>query len=415
MRQLRILVAPSGFNKSLESEKVADCIEEGIRRVFPEKSAIVHKAPLYDGGDNLTQALSSFNDSKIRDFNINSPFYYPIPSHLVFIDGGNTAVLDVAAAAGPQFIVENCPDSTATTSYGIGELIAAAVEAGCTKIIVDCGDSAALDGGAGMLQALGARLLDANGEDIITIGGAPELSRLVAIDLSNIHSRLRKKEICIEAVYDTENVLCGDNGVAFDDNILTRASFEQVEDLSLALERFANLADEILRVDVGNKPGSGISGGLGTGLMLLGARFRSRHDVADEYFDFETLFDKPWDLVITGAGLFSSQSSKANMSRKLSKLAQKHGVHAIAVVETIAGERAADIYEEGVSSLMATHGGPAFLQEKTDELIKDAAQRAMRMVQIGISLNQGQIEPQVKGVESAITHLDLSQTDLTQA
>ncbi|OTA94120.1 hypothetical protein M434DRAFT_71982 [Hypoxylon sp. CO27-5] len=405
MRQLQILVAPSGFNNSLESDEVADCIEEGIRRVFPEKSAFIHKAPLYEGGNNFSRALLSFNDAKIHYFDVNSPFYYPTPAYLAFINGGSTAVVDVAAAIGPQFFVD-CPDPTATTSYGIGELLVAALEAGCTKIIIDCGESAALDGGAGMLQALGARLIDANGKDIITIGGAPELARLVVINLNNIHPRLRK-EICIEAVYGTRSVLCGHNGVAFDDHVLTRASLKQVEDLSLALEEFADVAGQILRVNVGNEPGSGISGGLGTGLMLLGAQFRSRRSAADEYFDFETLFDKPWDFVITGTRIFSSEISKANMPRKVVKLAQKHGVPAIVVAETIAEERTADIYKEGVSSFMTTYGGPAFPQGKTNELIKDAVQRAMRMVQIGISSSQDQIEPQVKGIESAITKLEL--------
>ncbi|OTA68404.1 glycerate kinase [Hypoxylon sp. EC38] len=410
MRQLQILVAPSGFNNSLESDEVAGCIEEGIRRVFPEKSAFIHKAPLYEGGNNFSRALLSFNDAKIHDFDVNSPFYYPTPAYLAFINGGSTAVVDVAAAIGPQFFVD-CPDPTATTSYGIGELLVAALEAGCTKIIVDCGESAALDGGAGMLQALDAKLLDENGEEIITIGGAPELSRLVTIDLSDIHPRLRKEgsreEICIEAVYSTRRVLCGHNGVAFDDHVLTRASYKQIQNLSSALDRFADVVDEYLRVDVGNKPGSGVSGGLGTGLMLLGAQFRSRRSAADEYFDFETLFNKPWDFVITGARLFSSQFSKANLSRKVVKQAQKHGVPAIVVVETLAEEKTTDIYKEGVSSFMTTYGGPAFPQGKTDELIKDAVRRAMRMVQIGISSSQDQIEPQLKGIESAITKLEL--------
>ncbi|KAI0839256.1 glycerate kinase [Hypoxylon sp. FL0890] len=407
MRQLHILVAPSGFNDNLEAKQVAECIQEGIRRVFPEDSVLIHKAPLYDGGSNFSKALLSFYDAETRNLNINSPFYYSIPSSLGFIDGGKTAILDVAAAAGPQFIMESCPDPTRSTSYGIGELLVAALNAGCTKVIFDCGDSAAIDGGAGMLQAVGARLLDANNEDIMTIGGAPELSRLVTIDMDDIHPRLRKQEVCIEAVYETEKVLCGYDGVAFADGLVRRAPFEQVECLSLALDRFADVVDNILREDVGNKPGSGVSGGLGTGLMLLGAQFQSRHTAADEYFDLEALFKKQWDLVITGAGLFSSQFAKANMSRKVAKVARKHGVHAIAVVGTVGSERTADLYDEGVSSFMATSGAPGFLEGKADWLIKDAVERTMRMVQVGMTLSQNQTEPQALGIESGISDLDL--------
>ncbi|KAI1415042.1 glycerate kinase [Hypoxylon sp. FL1857] len=397
MRQLRILVAPSPFDNKLRPEKIADCIEEGIRRVLPEKSAFIHKVPLYNGGDHFSQTLLSFYGGEIRNISINSPFYSPIQSHLGFIDGGNTAVLDVAAAAGRQFIVEGLPDPTATTSYGIGELFTAALDSGCKKIIFDCNDSIAVDGGAGMLQALGARLLDAYCRDIVTIGGGSELSRLEAIDMSHIHPRLHDQDIRIEVLYYTDIELCGYAGVA---ERVGRASFEQTARLESALEQYARVARKILREDVGHKPGSGVCGGLGTALMLLGAQFRSRFNSGHEYFDLETLFDKQWDLVITGVGLSPSQFP--SMARKLAKLARrKHGMHVIAVVGTIEHERTADLDDEEVSSYMAIPGSP------TDELIRDAAKGAMRMVQIGISLNQGETESQVPGIKPWTAQLDV--------
>ncbi|KAI1138095.1 glycerate kinase [Hypoxylon sp. FL0543] len=411
MRQLRILVAPTGFSPDFKSERVAKAIEQGIREVLPEEAAMIYSVPLYDGEDFFTQPLSSAFNPEIRVLDINSPFFYPIAANLGFIDGGATAVIDVAAAAGPQFISEGVPDPTASTSYGIGELLRLTLDAGCTKVIVDCGDSAALDGGAGMLQALGARLLDANNGDIITIGGAPELSRLATIDMSGIHPRLRKQEVRIEAVCDGENVLCGHDGVAFSDGIARRAPFSQVAPLSLALERYANVVGDILGVNIGNKPWSGVSGGLGTGLMLLGAEFLPRYDAAAEYFHIDTLFIRQWDLVITAAGKWGYHRARANRSRKVVKLAREQGVHVISVWGNIPGVRTTDLYEEGLHEFVAIAEHPASIEERIEDLIEQAAETSVRMVQIGVLLNQAHTGPRPQGTESII-HIDALTSDL---
>lgn len=190
---LRILIAPSGFKESLGPEHVADAIEAGCRKVLDEKSVIIRKLPLHDGGEGFARALVAAHGGTIVDETVTGPIGLPVPSHLGFIRNDNkTAVLDMAAAAGLRLVPKSSRDPTVTTTYGVGELIRKALDAGCTKIIIGCGDSGTSDGGAGMLQALGVRLLDAEGMELPKADGGRALSRLDRICWCGVHPRLRK-------------------------------------------------------------------------------------------------------------------------------------------------------------------------------------------------------------------------------
>ena len=190
---LRILIAPSGFKESLGPEEVADCIEEGLRRVVAPEQAYLRKVPLHDGGEGFCRALVSAQGGGIRQKTVTGPIGKPVDSHFGLMGEDNkTAVLDMAAAAGLRLVPKDCRDPTITTTYGVGELMAAALDEGCNRIIIGCGDSGTSDGGAGMLQALGARLLDDEGKEIPVALGGSSLSRLASISLDQIHPRLRE-------------------------------------------------------------------------------------------------------------------------------------------------------------------------------------------------------------------------------
>jgi glycerate kinase len=192
---LRILIAPSGFKESLGPERVADAIEEGVRSVMNASSIIVRKLPLHDGGEGFARALVAAHDGVIVDVPVMGPIGTSVKSHLGFIgEDRTTAVLDMAAAAGLRLVPRDARDPTITTTYGVGELIRKALDAGCTKIVIGCGDSGTSDGGAGMLQALGVRLLDADGEELPKAGGGQSLSRLANVCWCSIHPRLRKDD-----------------------------------------------------------------------------------------------------------------------------------------------------------------------------------------------------------------------------
>lgn len=189
---LRILVAPSGFKESLGPEQVADGIEAGVRKVLDNKSVVLRKLPLHDGGEGFARALVAVHGGEMMEKWVTGPTGLPVHSHLGFIgEDRKTAVLDMAAAAGLRLVPRDARDPTTTTTYGVGELIGAALDAGSKKIIVGCGDSGTSDGGAGMLQALGVRLLDEHGVELPRAAGGCSLLRLNKICWEGVHPRLR--------------------------------------------------------------------------------------------------------------------------------------------------------------------------------------------------------------------------------
>lgn len=209
-RPMKILVSPSGFKESLEPDVAADCIESGILRVLP--NAIVRKVPLVDGGEGFTKGLVTATEGELRHVQVMGPVRQNIESHFGILGGTNTAVIEMAAAAGLRLVPWDSRDPGTTTTYGVGELIKAALDAGVDKIIIGCGDSGTSDGGAGMIQALGGRLLDIHGAQLPQAGGGNDLSQLRTIDVSQLDKRVHNVEI--EVACNWQNVLCGPQGVA---------------------------------------------------------------------------------------------------------------------------------------------------------------------------------------------------------
>ena len=181
-----VLVAPSGFKESMGAEEAAQAIAAGVRKAMP--TARIHRAPMVDGGEGFTKAIVEATGGRLRQITVTGPVGKPVESFFGFMGGreSRTAVLEMAAAAGLSLVPRDLRDPTQTTSIGVGELIRAALEAGATRILIGCGDSGINDGGAGMAQALGAHLLDAEGNEIGHGGG--ELSRLAKIDASGLES-----------------------------------------------------------------------------------------------------------------------------------------------------------------------------------------------------------------------------------
>ncbi|KAF2182886.1 glycerate kinase [Zopfia rhizophila CBS 207.26] len=396
-RPLQILVAPSGFKESLGPEQVADCIEEGLRRVVDYENAIIRKLPLHDGGEGFSRALVFAHGGQIKELSVTGPVGKQVESYFGLIgEDRKTAVLDMAAAAGLRLVPKDSRDPTVTTTYGVGELIKGALDEGCTKIILGCGDSGTSDGGAGMLQALGVRLLDTDGEELPRADGGRSLSRLSKLCWRGIHQRLRKdaaEKVQIEAVCNIKNVLCGPKGVARVYGPQKGATPEQVELLSAALERLAAVAKNDLKREISLAPGSGASGGLGAGLMLLGARLRARSIAINEHFEFDRVFDSHWDFVITAEGSLDSQSTQGKMTTEIARRARRHGAQVVALAGTI-GDGADVCYNAGIKAFTSILRGPSSLEEaiaETERLVKDGAEKVMRMILVGLALGRRQI------------------------
>lgn len=388
-RPLRILVAPSGFKEAIGPEAVADCIEAGLRQVYNPEEAVIQKLPLHDGGEGFCQALVFARRGQIQNLTVTGPTGSPVESHFGLVEHGETAVLDMAAAAGLRLVPKSLRDPTITTTYGVGELIRAALDRGCRRIIIGCGDSGTSDGGAGMLQALGAQLTQADGTLIPEATGGAALANLDIIDLQGLHPRL--KDVEIQAVCNIKNVLCGDQGVARVYGPQKGATKEQVEVLSLALERLATAARPILEEDISGEPGSGASGGLGAGIMLLGGKLRARNEAINEYFNINNILDQHWDFVFTAEGSLDFQSSKGKMTVEIARRARQTGAQVVALAGTI-GDGADTVYDEGIEAFTSILNGPLSLEEaikETEKLLKDAAETTMRMIQMGMTLREG--------------------------
>ncbi|ENI06622.1 hypothetical protein COCC4DRAFT_192551 [Bipolaris maydis ATCC 48331] len=392
---LRVLIAPSGFKESLGPEQVADAIEAGITKVLDKGSVILRKLPLHDGGEGFAKALVATHDGSIVEESVLGPVGEPVESHIGFIGANKeTAVLDMAAAAGLRLVPKHLRNPTVTTTFGVGQLMKIALDAGCTKIVIGCGDSGTSDGGAGMLQALGVRLIDVDGDDLPMAGGGQSLSRLASLDWRGIHPRLREdcpEKVQIEAVCNIKNVLCGPKGVARVYGPQKGATPAQVDLLAAVLEQLALVAHTKLGKDISHSPGSGASGGLGAALMLLGAQLRARGEAINEYFEIDRVLDQQWDFVITAEGSLDFQSPNGKMTTEIARRARRNGAQVVALAGTI-GEGADGCYSAGIKAFTSILRGPLSLDEaivQTEALVKDGAEKVMRMILVGLALGRG--------------------------
>ena len=381
---LNILIAPSGFKESLSVLEVTEAIAEGVRAVLPD--ARILKAPLVDGGEGFTEALVQATGGSLHPVTATGPVGQPVEAQIGFLGGApvRTAVLEMAVAAGLRLVPRDQRNPCLTTSRGVGELILAALEGGAERILLGCGDSGINDGGAGMAQALGVRLLDTDDREI-GAGGA-ELARLRRIDLSGIDPRLAQAPI--DAAVNWHNALLGPRGVARVFAPQKGATPEQVILLEAALENYAAVIQRDLAIAVAAQAGSGASGGLGAGLhALLGARLHPRYDIVMRYLNLDKLMAQA-DLVLTAEGSLDEQTPYGKIPAEVARRAKQHRLPVIALAGTL-GKGAALNLQHGIDAYASIMQRPCSLEEaiaKADRLLVKATEEMIRMVQVGYLL-----------------------------
>jgi glycerate kinase len=381
---LTFLVAPSGFKESLSVTQVTDAISEGIRRAIP--GARILKAPMVDGGEGTVEALVDATGGRLHRLRVTGPAGSPVDSFFGFLggQGPRTAVIEMAAAAGLRLVPRDRRDPTLTTSRGVGELILAALDRGAQRILMGCGDSGINDGGAGMLQALGARLIDAAGEEIGQ-GGA-ELTRLARIGRSGLDPRLATVEI--DAAVNIHNILLGERGVARVFGPQKGATPDQVVQLERAMETYAACIKAETGAVIGHAPGSGASGGLGAALMgVLGARLHPRYDIVMRYLAFDALLADA-DVVVTAEGSLDGQTPFGKIPAEVGRRAKALGLPVIALAGSI-GKGCADNFAHGIDAFVSIIKKPCTLEEaiaQADKLLVRAAEDATRMIAVGLRL-----------------------------
>ncbi len=384
MPRLRVVVAPSGFKESLSAEEVAAALAAGIRAACPE--AEVAELPLVDGGEGFTETLVRTTAGELHTATVTGPVGDPVDARFGILggDGPRTGVLEMAAAAGLRLVPRDKRDPLTTTTYGVGELIAAVLDQGIERLLVGCGDSGTNDGGVGMAQALGVRLQEADGTPIGRGGAA--LLALDRIDLSARDARLAG--VGIDVACNVHNLLCGPNGVARVFGPQKGASPETVDHLERALDRYAEVVERDLGLDVREVPGGGASGGLGAGLMaLLGATLHPRYDVVMRYLDLDGALATA-DLVVTAEGGIDFQTPRGKVPAEVARRAKQRGLPVIALAGTV-GKDAAINLDHGIDAFLSVVDAPMTLEDavaRAPELVAACAENVMRLVLIGRNL-----------------------------
>jgi len=372
---MKILVAPDSFKSSLFASQVAVAMEEGIRAVLPQVQ--VTRLPLSDGGEGLVDALVSASGGEFVTEEVTDPLGRPVSSYWGLMGDKKTAVIEMAAASGLPLLDENERNPMVTTTYGTGQLIKAALDRGCRKLIIGIGGSATNDGGGGMAQALGASLVDEEGRELPFGGGY--LHKLRKIDLSGMDSRLKNTRIRVAC--DVNNPLTGSRGASSVYGPQKGATPDMVEKLDRALKYYAQVIYRDLGIDVENVPGSGAAGGLGAGLMaFLNGELTPGIELVMEAVGLEKEL-KNCSLILTGEGELDAQSIYGKVPVGVARAAKKENVPVVVLAGSVA-EDLGIMHREGITACFSIINKPMTLEdamEKTADLVKTAAEEVIRL------------------------------------
>ncbi|MFH6564755.1 glycerate kinase [Pseudomonas kulmbachensis] len=375
---MKIVIAPDSFKDSLSAEKVADAIAAGLAEVLPH--ALLVKCPMADGGEGTVQAIVAAGNGQLRRNQVQGPLGELVEAHWGWLPDSHTAIIEMAEASGLQLVAPAQRDACISSTYGTGELIRAALDAGARRVILAIGGSATNDAGAGALQALGLGLFDDQGNSLARGGLA--LAGVVRIDLTGLDPRLT--EVRFEIAADVNNPLCGEHGASAIFGPQKGASAEQVRLLDQALGHFAGHCAQVLPKDVRDEPGSGAAGGLGfAAKAFFGAQFRPGVEVVAELVGLAEAV-KDADLVITGEGRFDAQTLRGKTPFGVARIAQANGVPVVVLAGTL-GEGYQALYEHGINAAFAIASGPMTLQDACDragQLLTDRARDIARLLSL---------------------------------
>ena len=377
---MKIVIAPDSFKGSLSALEVAIAIEKGIRNVDPDIEII--KIPMADGGEGTVQSLIDATGGTIIKLKVHDPLYRVIDSYYGVLGDGHTAVIEMAAASGLTLLKDYEMDPLITTTYGTGELIKDALDNGCNNFIIGLGGSATNDGGCGMAQALGARFLDMN-ENEIGLGGG-KLSRLKYIDVSCMDRRI--KAVSFIAASDVDNPLCGEKGASFVYGRQKGATSEDQITLDNGLAHFAQIVSQQLNINIKDFPGAGAAGGLGAGVMIfLNARLESGFDIITNATRLTEKMNGA-HLVITGEGRIDLQTAFGKTPLGVAQIAKQKNIPVIAFAGSL-DEDYKNLYSKGFDGFFSIVDKPMTLKEAMDnasELLENTAGNVFRLWNTGI-------------------------------
>jgi len=380
---MKIVIAPDSYKESLSALQVASEIENGFRAIFPDAEYV--KLPVADGGEGTVEAMVAATQGKIVRLRVTGPLGEPVEAFYGLSGDESCAFIEMAAASGLELVPPSQRDPLITTSWGTGELIGNALDRGVQHFIIGIGGSATNDGGAGMVQALGARLLDAQGEQIGYGGGA--LASLTRIDISQLDPRLRQCRF--EVACDVTNPLTGDEGASAVFGPQKGATPALVTQLDNALAHYATIIQRDLDIDVLHIPGGGAAGGMGAALhAFCQAELRRGIEIVTEALGLDELV-KDATLVITGEGRIDSQTIHGKVPIGVANVARRYNKPVIG----IAGSLTADVgvvHQHGIDAVYSVLYSICTLEEALDNAAQNVRMTARNIaatLKIGQAFN----------------------------
>ena len=364
-----IVIAPDSFKESLSAAEVAQAIAQGWHHARPQDLLILH--PMADGGEGTADTILNALNGEKRTCNASDPLGNPVHAPWCWLPDSHTAVIEMACASGLHLVPPNQRNPLHTSTYGTGQLILAALDAGAQTIILTLGGSATNDGGCGMLSALGLQLLDRNHQPLPAGGAA--LAQLATIGLDTFDSRL--KHVRFIAACDVSNPLCGPQGASAVFGPQKGASASDVAVLDHALAHFADICHHTLAVEHRNTPGAGAAGGLGfAALTFLNARLRPGVELVAELTGLEQSL-RGADLVITGEGQLDAQTLHGKTPIGVARLAQAQHIPVIALAGSLQ-EGYQQLYQHGITAAFSIAPGPVTLDYAYQHVRELLQQRA---------------------------------------
>ena len=376
-----IVVAPQSLKGSLDAQDVGQAIASGIRLVWPD--ADIRVVPVADGGEGTVQAMVAATGGREMRAMVTGPLGEQVVATYGLLGGDQheTAVIEMAAVAGLPLVPADKRDPRQTTTRGVGEIMQAAMAAGAQRLLIGIGGSATNDGGAGMAQALGVRLLDDAGNELPPGGAA--LARLARIDATYLDRRLADMDIQVAS--DVTNPLCGPEGASAVYGPQKGATPEMVKELDAALAHYGGLLQRDLGADVMNTPGAGAAGGLGAGLLAFAhAQLVPGAHLVLRTLDFTNIV-KGAALVFTAEGQLDSQTAYGKAVGAVAQVARDAGARVVALAGSITADEAA-LARMGVDAALSICSGPISLADsmaQAQSLLTGAATRVARLIALG--------------------------------
>ena len=378
---MRLIFASDSFKGTLSSEKTVELLTKASHEVFGPCET--YGVPVADGGEGTTDAVVLATKGEKVYTDVHGPLmemtraYYGILSD-------TEAVLEMAQASGLPMVPEEKRNPLNTTTYGTGELVLAAVNAGYTDISIAIGGSATNDGGMGFASALGVKFLDAEGN--VLEGKGSELEKVAHIDVSGVPENIRKAHFTV--MCDVTNPLCGKDGATYTFGKQKGGTPEILDRLEKGMQNYRDVIIRKFGKNPDETPGTGAAGGLGAALKIFfDAEMKSGIDTVLDLIDFDSVIYGA-DLIVTGEGRTDWQSCFGKVMQGVGDRAMKQNVPAVALCGGL-GKGYADIYEHGIDSIMTTVDGPMELSEALDraeELYYMGAVRLFRMVRAGMRM-----------------------------